>query len=113
MRRINWLSGFSLASRAVDEQTSWGALDERAVCAIAESRSLVAERKRLMDELALNCQHRREAARQAVQSLRKAEANLFANYRRWFPDGEAAQTHLDHSRSSAASPEYAENAGAA
>lgn len=108
MRRTNWLSSFPLMSRAVDEHTSWGALDDRAVCAIAESRSLVAERKRLLDELVLNCQHRREAARQAAQGLRKAEASLVANYRRWFPNGEASQAHLEHWRSSAASPECAE-----
>jgi hypothetical protein len=111
MRRTNRVLSITPMSRAVDEHTSWGALYDRAVCAIAESRSLVAERKRLLDELVLNCQHRREAARQAAQGLRKAEANLVANYRRWFPNGEASQAHLQRWRSSAASPEYADKAG--
>ena len=68
----------------IGEQASWGAvLDDRAARAIAQSRSLIAERKRLMVELALNCQRRSEAAHEAVQGIRKAEANLVDYYRRW------------------------------
>ncbi|MGV7216977.1 hypothetical protein [Bradyrhizobium sp. UFLA05-112] len=66
------------------ERTLAEVLDERAARAIEEARSLIAERKRLMDELTANYRHRYEAARKALQGVQKTEAELVANARRWF-----------------------------
>ena len=67
----------------MSERTPWEVLDDRAARAIGEARSLIAERKRLIDELTANYRHRYDAAQKALQRIRKAEAELVANARRW------------------------------
>jgi hypothetical protein len=65
------------------EQISWEALDDRATRAMEEARFLIAERKRLLDELALHYARTYETARKAVNGVQKTEADLMANARRW------------------------------
>jgi hypothetical protein len=58
-------------------------LEERAARAISEAQALVAQRRALTLELKLTHQLRWNAAVQAVEQVRKREADAVAKYREW------------------------------
>lgn len=69
----------------LDDQLQWEVLDERAARAIAQSRLLIEERRRPIEEMADSYRRRYNATTNAVAGFGKAELDLLVNYKRWPP----------------------------
>jgi hypothetical protein len=68
----------------MDKLLPWESLDERANRAINEARLLVAKRRFLIHDLAMNYRRTFDAMQRAIEGVRRQEASLSGNYEIWF-----------------------------